>query len=142
MIGRLYSVAIGSQAQTTAKTLVEVASAADSVTLIERISITQTSPEKVAISWKARRKDLGQLWGLWETLVETIDPYHPMYLAIDSKGRDAALRSISKTLELDIKTDWPIVASTGLTAVLTKEEANKASQYVEFYASKRTCSFS
>ena len=43
MIGRIYSVAIGSQAQTTADTLIEVASAADSVTLIERISIKQTS---------------------------------------------------------------------------------------------------
>jgi len=43
MIGRLYTVAIGSQAQTTALTLIEVASAADSVTLIERIRIGQTS---------------------------------------------------------------------------------------------------
>lgn len=43
MIGRLFTVAIGSQAQTTAKTLMEIASAADSVTLIERISIKQTS---------------------------------------------------------------------------------------------------
>jgi len=43
MIGRLYTVAIGSQAQTAAKTLIEVASAADSVTLVERLSITQTS---------------------------------------------------------------------------------------------------
>jgi len=43
MIGREYSVAIGSQAQTAAKTLVEIASAADSITIIERISITQTS---------------------------------------------------------------------------------------------------
>jgi hypothetical protein len=43
MIGRQYTVAIGSQAQTAAKTLVEVASASDSVTLIERIWIKQTS---------------------------------------------------------------------------------------------------
>ena len=43
MIGRLYTVAIGSQAQTAAKTLIEIASAADSVTLVERLSITQTS---------------------------------------------------------------------------------------------------
>jgi hypothetical protein len=43
MIGRLYTVSIGSQAQTTAKTLIEVASAADSVTLIERMWIKQTS---------------------------------------------------------------------------------------------------
>jgi len=43
MIGRLYTVAIASQAQTASKTLIEVASAADSVTLVERIWITQTS---------------------------------------------------------------------------------------------------
>jgi hypothetical protein len=43
MIGRLYTVSIGSQAQTAAKTLIEVASAADSVTLIERLWIKQTS---------------------------------------------------------------------------------------------------
>ena len=43
MIGRLYSIAIGSQAQTTAKTLLEIASAADSVTLVERFSLGQTS---------------------------------------------------------------------------------------------------
>ncbi len=42
-IGRLYTVAIGSQAQTAAKTLVEVLSAADSVTQIERLWIQQTS---------------------------------------------------------------------------------------------------
>ena len=43
MIGRLYTVSIGSQAQTAAKTLIEIASAADSVTLVERLSISQTS---------------------------------------------------------------------------------------------------
>lgn len=43
MIGRLYTVAIGSQAQTAALTLIEIASAADSVTLVERLWIKQTS---------------------------------------------------------------------------------------------------
>lgn len=43
MIGRVYGVAIGAQAQTAAKTLIEVASAADAVTVIERISVTQSS---------------------------------------------------------------------------------------------------
>ena len=43
MIGRLYTVAIGSQAQTAAKTLVEIASPSDAVTIIERAWITQTS---------------------------------------------------------------------------------------------------
>lgn len=43
MIGRVYYIAIGSQAQTAAKTLIEVASAADSVTILERAAISQTS---------------------------------------------------------------------------------------------------
>ena len=43
MIGRIYYVAVGSQAQTTAKNLIEIASAADSVTLVERAYIKQTS---------------------------------------------------------------------------------------------------
>lgn len=43
MIGRLYTVAIGGQAQTTALTIMEVASAADSVTHVERIWISQSS---------------------------------------------------------------------------------------------------
>ena len=43
MIGRMYNVAIGAQAQTGAKTLIEIASAADSVTLVERLYISQSS---------------------------------------------------------------------------------------------------
>jgi len=43
MIGRLYTVAIGAQAQTAALTLIEVASAADSVTILERAYISQSS---------------------------------------------------------------------------------------------------
>jgi len=43
MIGRLYSLAIGAQAQTAAKTLIEIASAADSVTILERAYISQSS---------------------------------------------------------------------------------------------------
>ncbi len=43
MIGRLYTVAIGSQTQTTALTLIEIASAATDVTLVERLWINNTS---------------------------------------------------------------------------------------------------
>ena len=43
MIGRMYGVGIASQAQTAAKTLIEVAAPADSVVFIERVYITQTS---------------------------------------------------------------------------------------------------
>ncbi len=43
MIGRMYAVGIASQAQTAAKTLIEVAAPADSVVFVERLYITQTS---------------------------------------------------------------------------------------------------
>jgi len=43
MIGRMYGFGIEAQAQTTAKTLMEVASAADGVTLLERANIGQSS---------------------------------------------------------------------------------------------------
>jgi len=43
MIGQLYTVAIGSQAQTAAKTLIEVAAPSDAVVLVERLWLKQTS---------------------------------------------------------------------------------------------------
>jgi len=43
MIGRVYTVAIGSQAQTAAKTLIEILAPSDAVVTLERISIKQTS---------------------------------------------------------------------------------------------------
>lgn len=43
MIGHLYTTSIGSQAQTAAKTLIEIAAPADAVVLVERLSIKQTS---------------------------------------------------------------------------------------------------
>lgn len=43
MIGRMYGVGIASQAQTAAKTLIEIAAPADSVVFVERLYIKQTS---------------------------------------------------------------------------------------------------
>jgi hypothetical protein len=43
MIGRMYGFGISAQAQTTAKTLMEIASAADGVTILERANIGQSS---------------------------------------------------------------------------------------------------
>lgn len=43
MIGRLYTIAIGAQAQTAAKTLIEVPAPADSVVILERAYISQSS---------------------------------------------------------------------------------------------------
>ena len=42
MIGRLYSAAIGAQAQTTTKTLIEIAAAADMILTLERMWISQS----------------------------------------------------------------------------------------------------
>ena len=44
-IGRLYTVAIGAQAQTAAKTLIEIAAPADSVVLVERVYMGQSSQD-------------------------------------------------------------------------------------------------
>lgn len=43
MIGRLYAVSIGSQAQTAAKTLIEIAAPSDAIVTVERLWIKQTS---------------------------------------------------------------------------------------------------
>jgi len=43
MIGRMYAAAVAAQAQTAAKTLIELASAADGVTLLERAYIGQST---------------------------------------------------------------------------------------------------
>ena len=43
MIGSLYYVAIGAQAQTASKTLIEIASSSTSITLLERVYIGQNS---------------------------------------------------------------------------------------------------
>lgn len=43
MIGRMYTVSIGSQAQTAAKTLIEIAAPSDAIVTVERLQIKQTS---------------------------------------------------------------------------------------------------
>ena len=43
MIGRLYSATVGAEAQTTAKTLIEIAAAADLIVTLERMWISQSS---------------------------------------------------------------------------------------------------
>lgn len=43
MIGRKYALSIASQAQTAAKTIMEIAAPADAIVTVERISIGQTS---------------------------------------------------------------------------------------------------
>jgi len=43
MIGRMYTAKIGKESQSAAKTLLEVTAAADSVVLVERITLVQSS---------------------------------------------------------------------------------------------------
>jgi len=43
MIGRMYTAKIGAESQSAAKTLLEIAAAADSVVLVERLSINQST---------------------------------------------------------------------------------------------------
>lgn len=43
MIGRMYTVSIGNEASTVAKTLMEFTAVADSIATVERIAITQSS---------------------------------------------------------------------------------------------------
>jgi len=43
MIGRLYTVAIGAQSQTAAKTLIEILAATNTVNFVERVWITQSN---------------------------------------------------------------------------------------------------
>ncbi len=90
-------------------------------------------PLKVAVSWKAREKELGFLRELWETMVQVIAPYGPTYLPIESEHREIHLARVSNTVGELLKTDWPIVASAGLTAELTPEEENMFREYESFY---------
>ena len=82
-------------------------------------------PAKVAGSWLARKKDLGYLWSLWDVMMGLpVDHFLP----IDSDTRESALKRIG-----DYKTDWPVIASLGVTVEAPQVEQ----KYVDFYAA--TC---
>jgi len=68
-------------------------------------------PILTAVSWERRKRDIGEMCVMWYILVEQIDRFNPLYLPIDSPGRDKYLDSINQSLRLQLTTEWPIVNS-------------------------------
>lgn len=79
-------------------------------------------PLTVAVSWKARDKDLSELPGQWQILKNEVDPHDPMYLPIDSPDRMNWLDRISRNMGQELQTDWPVVMSCNKSAELTDTE--------------------
>ena len=79
-------------------------------------------PLSVAASWKARDKDLSELPGQWQILKNEVALYDPMYLPIDSPDRNNWLHAISRKIDQEIQTDWPVVMSCNKSAELTEAE--------------------
>ena len=91
-------------------------------------------PEKVAITWKSREKDLAELREFWWRLLDLVDSFEPHYLSIDAPNRNAQLAKINESIGLNAQTDWPIVASHGLSATLTSaERSHFVMPFVGFY---------
>lgn len=79
-------------------------------------------PVSVAESWKARGRDLANLAIQWNILKTEVDPYEPMYLPIDSPDRMNWLDTISRNIDRELQTDWPVVMSCNKSATLTETE--------------------
>lgn len=71
-------------------------------------------PLKVAGTWTGRGLELHTLWNSWRRLVTAIDPLNPLYLPIDVPNRQTYLDVINEALCQDIRTNWPVIGSTGL----------------------------
>lgn len=87
---------------------------ADRMQGIKSIIVPLRHPWKVALSWKARessgRPPVIDLPMWWRNLVGRIDPVRPYYLPIDQvELRDSCLENINVNLDLELRTDWPIV---------------------------------
>ena len=79
-------------------------------------------PISVAESWKARGKDLSELAGQWQILKNEVDPHDPMYLPVDSPERMNWLDTISRHVNQELQTGWPVVMSCHKSAQLTDDE--------------------
>lgn len=88
------------------------------------------NPAAVAMSWKGQGWDLSQLWVLWDEMLKVHKAFSPYYLPIDHVSREARLAEINE-LGLKLKTDWPIVASKGLSAPLSADERHRAEQLLD-----------
>ena len=71
-------------------------------------------PLKVAGTWTGGGKTLHPLWDSWRRLISAIDPLGPLYLPIDVPNRQTYLDAINEETCLDLKTDWPVIGSSGL----------------------------
>ena len=72
-------------------------------------------PSKVAGTWTGRGLELYTLRNYWRRLILAIDPLGPLYLPIDVPNRQDYLDLINEATCLDLKTDWPVTGSTGLS---------------------------
>lgn len=86
-----------------------------------------------AASWKARQKDLELCRDLWQIMVEVIHPFGPAYLPIQAPDRDRFLRLAGERIDQELKTDWPVVASSGKTASLSPTEISLFREFAPFY---------
>ena len=71
-------------------------------------------PLKVAGTWTGRGQSLHTLWDSWRRLILAIDPLGPLYLPIDVPNRQTYLDAINEEILVELKTDWPVIGSTGL----------------------------
>ena len=79
-------------------------------------------PAKVAASWKARGKDLSRLVAQWNILKNIVDEHDPMYLPIDVPDRMNWLDTISRNIDRELQTDWPVVMSCNKSATLSEND--------------------
>lgn len=95
-------------------------------------------PYLVWASWKKwdmkgyRERDNDAFMDAWNTLIGKIDCFKPYYLPIDSPDRDNYLEAINNGLNLDLKTDWPVVHSVGNTWNLEPDDIDVDVEVVDF----------
>ena len=68
---------------------------------------------QIALSWKARSKNVAHLTDDFRRLVSAVDPLDPIYLPLDVPEREDYLAALNERLGLNITTNWPVVASCG-----------------------------
>ncbi len=79
-------------------------------------------PLKVAKSWRAREKPVGEMCDFYRRLVTAVDPFEPFYIPLDVPTRQTYLDLINESLGLGLETDWPVWKSTGLKGTLADHD--------------------
>jgi len=72
-------------------------------------------PAKVAQSWSNQGRELDELWNSYRRLILSIDPLGPLYLPLDVSDRQQYLDAINDRCGLALRTDWPVIGSSGIT---------------------------